>query len=157
MTTQPLLHSTAIFLIILSFSSSAGNIYTWTDKQGETHYGDRVPPDFKGSSSILKRGTSLSHKAQTSTSTKALQEKLATLNKRQNDSAEQKKAAKQQSTEREQLKKDCALARGNLKTIQERARIRVKDEQGEYRYISDEEKNKKEAELKEKIKEFCSK
>ncbi|MBV1869930.1 MAG: DUF4124 domain-containing protein [Gammaproteobacteria bacterium] len=156
MTIRPSLFSTVVFLFILSFGSSAGNIYTWTDRQGETHYGDRVPPEFKGTSTILKSGAPLSKKTQTNTSTKALQEKLAALNKRKSDNAEQKKVGEERSAEKARLKKDCARARGNLKTIQERARIRVKDEQGEYSYISDEEKNKKEAKLKEKIKEFCS-
>ena len=53
--------------------------------------------------------------------------------------------------------KNCSLAKNNLSTMRERARVRVKEKNGEYRMLSHEEKTNKETELKKQIKEFCAK
>ena len=144
------------FLLIFTSYSIAGGIYTWTDKQGEIHYGDRVPQEFKKNASTLKKHSYRAPRTNTKASVDTLQQKLDRLNKRKKEHAEQKESAEKTLVEKNQLKKNCDLARSNLKTIQQRSRVRVKEKNGDYRMLSDEEKTKKENALKKQIKEFCS-
>ena len=48
-----------IILLGLSFNCSAqAKLYKWTDKNGKTHYGDTIPPEYsdQGSTQLDKRG-----------------------------------------------------------------------------------------------------
>ena len=156
MKTRSINIATTTFLFIFTSSSIAGGIYTWTDKQGEVHYGDRVPQEFKKNASTLKRHYSRAPSAKTKASVNTLQQKLDKLNNRKKLHAEQEESAQKTLAEKNQLKKNCDLARSNLSTIQKRSRVRVKEENGDYRMLSDEEKTKKESALKKQIEKFCT-
>jgi hypothetical protein len=153
---QSLFASIAIFLFILASSVTAAGIYTWTDQEGEVHYGDRVPPEYKNAATKLKSHSPRAYGQKTSTPAKILQEKLGRLNETNKQQAERDLEQKQAQTAKDTREKNCRLAKNNLKTMQERARIRVKEKSGEYRMLSHEEKTKKESALKKQIKEFCT-
>ena len=152
MRTKALFFGITLVFVILASSITVASIYTWKDEQGEVHYGDRVPPEYTTKATKLKnRSSAKRHQEETSSSTATLKKKLEDLNKTKSQETEKEKAAKNR------LNENCTLAKSNLKTIQERARVRVKEKNGEYRILSHEEKNQKENKLKEQIKEFCVK
>ena len=153
---QTLIASTSIFLFFLASTSPAAGVYTWTDKQGETHYGDKVPPEHANTATKLKYHSSPTVKTKTSTPTTTLQEKLERLNKTNKQRSEQKLEAKEKKAMTDRREKNCSLAKNNLNTMRERARVRVKEKNGEYRLLSHEEKTDKENELKKQIEEFCA-
>ena len=55
---------------------------------------------------------------------------------------------------REKSPERCAIARQNLKSISENARVRIK-ENGEFRYLNEKEVNAKRQEARQTVKEDC--
>ncbi len=153
---QTLIASTFIFLFGLAINVTTAGVYTWTDTQGEIHYGDRVPPEYKNSATKLKGHSSPTDGRKTSTPSVTLQEKLERLNKANKQRSEQHLKVKKEDAMKDAREKNCSLAKNNLSTMRERARVRVKEKSGEYRILSHEEKTNKETELKKQIKEFCA-
>jgi hypothetical protein len=154
---QSIIASTAMLLFVVASFVTAGGIYTWTDTQGEVHYGDRVPTEYQSRASKLESHTPRAHPQKRPIAAATLQQKLDKLNGIKQQHAAQKLKAEQEQTAKNTRTKNCGLAKNNLKTMQERARIRVKEKNGEYRMLSHEEKTEKESEIKEQIKEFCAK
>lgn len=153
---KPLIASTSIFLFVLVSNVAGAAIYTWTDKQGEIHYGDRVPPAYKDVATKLKGHSSQVGGRKTSTPSVTLQEKLERLNKANKERSEQELKVKEEKAMMDTREKSCTLAKNNLRTMQERARVRLKQKNGEYRMLSHEEKTNKESELKKQIEELCA-
>ena len=153
---QTLIASTFIFLFGLASNVTTAGVYTWTDRQGEVHYGDRVPPEYKNAATKLKGHSSPTDGRKTSTPSVTLQEKLERLNKANKQRSEEELKAKEEKAMIDTREKNCSLAKNNLSTMRERARVRVKEKNGEYRMLSHEEKTDKESELKKQIKEFCA-
>ncbi|MCB1844411.1 MAG: DUF4124 domain-containing protein, partial [Halioglobus sp.] len=62
------------------------------------------------------------------------------------------------SSEQQAIKKNpefCQRARDNLETLDTKARIRVRNEQGEFSYIDEEEKERRREEAREAINIYC--
>ncbi|MBL4607467.1 MAG: DUF4124 domain-containing protein [Pseudomonadales bacterium] len=147
----------AFSLAIFTGSTVEADIYRWTDSHGETHYGDKAPAEYKTTTTKLKGSSTRASTQKTSASAKTLKSRLAQLNESKAQQKEEQLKTKKERTMKAHRTKNCVLAKENLKTMQERARIRVKGKDGEYRMLSHEEKTRKETELKKQIKEFCAK
>lgn len=44
--TIPVLLAIVLSMTVLPAAAGAQTVYKWTDKRGQTHYGDRVPPEY---------------------------------------------------------------------------------------------------------------
>jgi hypothetical protein len=55
-----------------------------------------------------------------------------------------------------EVKKRCQTARQDLATIQSRGQLKERDEKGEVRYVSDEEKQMRIKAAKQQIREYCN-
>ena len=144
----------AFFIVATMLASSslintatAGNVYKWTDDNGTIHYGDKRPKDVQ--SKTLKVN-SKSSAPQT-----PVQEQLKSLEEKES----QESLAKSEKEKELQLKNNneqrCDQAKSNLQTIENNARIRI-EENGELRYMTQEEITKKKDDMRKIVDEACS-
>jgi hypothetical protein len=145
--------ATASMVILLGADTvPADNIYKWTDAEGNVHYGSEKPVDTPAEQLNIKTGL-------TGTNTGA--EALDKLKQEADDEAQrikQEGIAEQPpvpSLPMKEVKRRCAAARQDLATIQSRGQLRERDEQGNTRYVGDEEKQRRIKQAKQQIKEYC--
>ena len=128
----------ALTLALFSLSGlcHAGKVFKWIDDQGVPQYTDQAPTDRQYS--VLE-----THAAPKSAA--AAQEKRAKALEAAGQPEEgsgvnfeaQKKEREQQAKVRAE---NCKNAQANLKTMKENARVRILGDDGEFRFLSEEEK-----------------
>ncbi len=132
----------------------AGKVFKWIDDEGIPQYTDQAPKDReytivetfgapKSAEAALKKRAEAAAAAQASKSA----------------AEESGKDFEAQKLERERQAKvraeNCKNARANLKTIQENARVRILGEDGEYRYLTPEERQAQIDQASEMIANSC--
>jgi hypothetical protein len=133
---------TASLLIGLSSLCMAGQIYTWIDGQGVTHF-DAQPPQGQEATIVV---------------TPALPTGKPTAPPRRSvigdqqaiDNTVKKQVAEQQA----QLKTFCEQARNNLAQLQNNPRLR-EDIDGEMRRLTDQQRQERITEVQRQIKDNC--
>ena len=147
-------------------------IYKWKDKNGITRYSDIPPPSNIKNESIGKK----TFKAPTSTAVApaengsvpaanaggtAAPKDAAALSKedaaakRAQEAEAQKKADEVKQAELKYRQESCAAARTNLRTYTNGGRIMTTDENGERRYLGDEDISKGKADAQQAVEKFC--
>jgi Domain of unknown function (DUF4124) len=123
---------------------SSSKVYTWTDAEGLVHYGERPPKDTKATTIRTRTGHS-EHTPQPTVSPAA------------NPSTGNTENAAQPQQANDSLKNPerCESARQNLTTLTNSSRVRVSGENGELRYLTDEEKQQKMTETQTIIDQAC--
>jgi len=118
----------------------AAVVYKWTDDDGIIQYTDQAPKDREFS--VIKASGKVPPSAQQAI--ERLEQQRATQSteraqakERGQDYAEQQKIRDDNAKIREE---NCNSAQTNLKTLQENARVRIPVEDGEFRYLSEEER-----------------
>ena len=138
---------------ILPFSMShiafATSMYKWVDKDGNTQY-TQSPPPADVEFSTLKPPP----KVNSESSQKALEqrtEKLDELREQRHKTAAEKKTTKE---EENRLKKNCETAKANMASYA-RPRVTITQKDGTVTRATEEERQRRIAEAKERIAEFC--
>lgn len=143
-------------LLTWTSASFCGEVFKWTDENGVVQYSDKAPQDKNIHSTKLSIRNSSSHGNSSSMGYDALKQKLNKLETAQKQSVEEENANQKKNNDMAEKSRNCEGAKKMLSTFQENGRIRVKDKNGEYRMLTEEEKAAEETKIKEKIKEFCS-
>lgn len=141
-------------MMLAATAADAAKFYKWTDAEGVTHYSADPPPESVEASQVKVRTRqsydSEPEPGQSNAST------VATKPARQDDKTAKKESEKKaEAASPERYAEKCKTLRADLQTIQEHARIRVKDEKGETRVLSDEEKSAQQDDIQRQIKAFC--
>ncbi|MEH6582026.1 MAG: DUF4124 domain-containing protein [Halioglobus sp.] len=138
----------AALLGAISLPVLAGNTYyRWHDDRGNPVHSDRPPPqgmDYE----VVSTGSSMVRKV-------AAEEGAVPAD---TESAPGNEFTTSDSKPAEGIKKNpefCQRAHDNLNTLESAARIRLRDEEGEYRYLSQEEKDAEKAKAKDMIAVHC--
>jgi len=134
--TATLTLSFACLLASSSTFAAAEKVYKWTDAKGQTHYSQHPPLDTQ--TEVIKTQTGHSDPVNYDTGAAAKAEKK-----------EETKGAPAKDKER------CEVARKNADTLKTYARIRVKGDDGEYRFITPDEQKQKLNEANKAIEESC--
>ena len=121
----------------LAADSTKAKVYTWTDDKGVIHYGERPPKD--ANAKLVKTRTGHSEPVPQATSPKK----------------EEPAAETQQQMQRVIDPERCELARKNLRTLDGHARIKIPDEQGNLRYLTEQEKADKREEMEQIVQDSC--
>lgn len=140
-----------LLAITLAFPAAAAKVYKWVDDEGVTHYTEQAPAD-KEYEIVSTSGAPPSGAAKAK---KQLEEARAARDEKATkdlDFAEQQKIRDEEARIR---KENCENAKANLKTMQEHARIRILGDDGEFRYLSEEEKQQQEDRAKQIISDNC--
>jgi len=143
---------TSLFIILALFGvaiSSSGlaaeSHYRWIDKSGNPVHSDRPPPkgvDYE----VVSSGTSLVRKVNSSEGVVPAETEPSVGNEFN------------QLETKPELKKNpeyCKRAQDNMHTLNTSARIRIRDDQGDYRFIDEEEKEEQRKEAQAQIARHC--
>lgn len=133
-----LILSIACILVSSQASAIAEKVYKWTDEKGQTHYSQHPP--FNTQTEVLKTQTGHSdpvdYKATSETKDKV-------------------EAKAESNTAPPKDKERCENARQNIEALKTHARIRIKGDNGEYRYLTPDEHQQKVDEANKAMKESC--
>ncbi|MEH6357580.1 MAG: DUF4124 domain-containing protein [Pseudomonadales bacterium] len=142
--------SVPLLLIALASSAHASEVFKWVDEEGVTHYGERAPKD--NDYSLIKTYGEVPGGEEAKQRLEQQRADKKSGDAKSVDYAEQKKASDDQAKVRAE---NCKGAQNNLKTIQENARVRTLGDDGEFRYLSEEERQNQITTAKEMITANC--
>ena len=133
-------------LLALSTGATAGQIYKWVDGQGNVHFGSQ-PPEGQEAASV---NPNISQPKVAPPKPKVAAE---AVDKQQEEVDEKVKqdVAKQEA----ERKKYCEAVRGNLAQLRNNPRVRVEEEGGEIRRLTEEERQSRIAESEKAVAENC--
>jgi hypothetical protein len=126
-------------LVLCTFSSVAGDFYKWEDENGVTHYTSTPPKDAENT----KVRTYNTKGSPVSATTAKTEDKTKTTSIPTAVSEAPKKDPER-----------CKLARKNLETLKQHARVRI-EENGKLRYLSEKEHAQKMDDAQKTIKDNC--
>lgn len=148
-------------ILIATISSPlvvTAGVYKWTDENGNVHYGSQRPADAPAERMKIQADTTPYEDDDT---TRAKKEAAKKSNKEGEDEAEKKpeaaapKAPKPPELSRKEKKRLCQQARKNVQTIESRGRVRVQQEDGSTRHLTDPERNKELAAARKNASKYC--
>ena len=145
---------TTLSVVLLSGTATvmAGQIYKWTDAEGNVHYGSEKPVD----ASVEKMNVN--------TSKTGVDRGADALDKLRQEADDEAQRIKEEgipeqppvpSLPMKEVKRRCETARQDLATIQARGQLRERDEKGNTRYLSEKEKQRRIKQAKDQIREYC--
>lgn len=132
-------------LLALPVTAHTATYYRWVDDQNVTHYTTH-PPEDRASEKVNIYG---SKKSTATPATQITEPTPANADQQAANSPDQA------NTKPKKDPKVCARARENLKTLQENAQIRQRNEYGEDYILSEEQKAQEIEKAKEAIKKNC--
>jgi hypothetical protein len=127
----------------LSLTASAGTYYRWVDDQGITHYTAAPPQGIKS-----EKVTSYNHGSSAS-APNAEQKNATDAVAGENPEAQSAPPANLKDPER------CAAAKKRADTLQNNNRIRMQSDDGEYRFLSQEEIQEELVKSQQAIEQSC--
>lgn len=127
---------------LLSTSTQADVVYRWVDKDNIVHYSERPPKGIKSTRIKTSSGSS----------SEVNKNSMATS---QSEQEAKRKLAEAKLPDPKKNKEVCERATFNYNLLNERARIKQKDENGEIRYLSDEEKEEQKKAAKVAMDTYC--
>lgn len=133
-------------LACMAGAALAGNTYKWTDDNGQIQY-TQLPPNDRPYTVIKSTTSPISEEAAENS-----------LTSKQSDKANPKAAAGEYSSaEKEKLAKNCDIAKQNREMLRTAAKIRVTDDKGEPRHLTEEERKARLADTEKQIQFYCDK
>lgn len=138
----------AVLLVTAPAISSAASVYKWTDENGVTHFGDRQPTGQLSESVSIRTGKRSENNRQSP------QEQVRALENEEAEQAERQQESAAEEARRKQREANCETARSNLSILQRNSRIRV-EEDGEQRYLSEQEIEEQRQKFEEIANENC--
>lgn len=139
------------FALPLTTLPAHSDVYKWTDSSGGVHYSDQMPQGIE--STLIKTSKSAERAGQPENS---LDQQIDALQKK--EAIEKLKTQQEQeiaATEK-QTEDYCQSLRANIATLANNARIRVKGEDGELRYLTAEEIVEKQKASEQSYAERCN-
>lgn len=119
--------------------AAAEKVYKWTDAKGQTHYDQRPP--INTPTEVIKTQTGHSDPVSYTSQTEA------------NSKDEKKTDVKKEAPPKD--KEQCEGARKNAETLKTYTRIRIKGDDGEYRFLTPDEQKQKLDEANKAIEDNC--
>lgn len=145
---------TTLSIALASGGVLAGEIYKWTDKDGNVHYGDRptttAPVERVAVSSRATNNAAVTQRRQ------AHNELQASRAEERTKRAEAEKAAADAKAEEENRAAQCEMYRARMESFLQAPRLYREDESGERVYLDDEQILAARAKVQDKIQETCN-
>lgn len=133
----------------LSAPALAAQVYKWVDEKGVTHFTAEPPPGQQSEQLNIKVAP-----------TKASAPNVETLKATQSKADEQKvlddKVKADVAKENKERAEYCQANRENLAQLRNNPRVRVSDDKGEVRVLSEEERQERIANAEKNIGEYCN-
>lgn len=146
-------------LLIATISSPlavTAGVYKWTDENGNVHYGSQRPTEAPSEKLKIQGDTTPyadddAIRAETEETKKSDKEGEG----EKKPEAAAPKAAEQPKLSKKEKKGLCQQARKNVQTIESRGRVRVKQEDGSSRHLTDPERTKELAAARKNVSKYC--
>ena len=139
-------------LLLLCSASASAEIYKWTDKDGNVHFGDN--PNNKEKATELSIDTESKSGVTHSSGRDKDRDRL--LKKRAEKRAEKAEKKKEYEAKKKKMRRKCLLAKDRLdQHLRANAIYRV-DKKGDRKYYSAKQRAKSEARLRKSISRYCS-
>ncbi|HVL02620.1 MAG TPA: DUF4124 domain-containing protein [Dongiaceae bacterium] len=136
----------------LTDAQAAGKYYKWVDSAGVVHYGENPPDPSKAQRVNVHTGVPTSNQPASEEDLQKKQDKLMGDAEKEKGKQEAKTAGEENA---KVVEENCKIYQQNLSALKNSARIREKDEKGEYRYLTDEEKGERTKAAETYIKDNC--
>jgi ribosomal 50S subunit-recycling heat shock protein len=139
--------------LIAASASMAGEIYKWTDEQGNVHYEDRLPTDGEDVEriDILSRNTD---NAAVQARVEAAQEARAAKAKAAETEAEAATAEDPDADPGKRAEK-CQMYRDRLESFLRSQRLYTQDANGERKYLDENETMAARQKAQEQVEKYC--
>ena len=137
--------------LLLSPAAYAGKYYKWVDSEGVTHYGES-PPDTETAAVVnVKTGASSDQKQ----AIEALEAKRKAAEETSNPPQADEESAIEKEN-RKIMENNCKIQRQNLSQLKANRRVKVTDDNGQIRYLNDDEIQNRQSEIEKYIAENCT-
>ena len=148
---MPMPHYFFILTMMLAFSSSlpAEILYKWKNQEGVTHFGAHPPTEATNVETVEVEHTATDSETK---SWQTIRQEQQTSDKTAADAASFDQALDSARKQKDTLCKQAKQARIDLES---RHRVRLKQEDGSYRVLSQEEKEAQIKQAEEAIAEYC--
>lgn len=143
-----------VSLLIFGLNAHAA-LNKWVDAEGKVHYSDTLPPEAESPETVRNMSGKGQSEAPVSYSTKSIAEREADLKKSKQESEEKAQKNAQTEAKAAARKKNCGIARDNVRTLEESSRIVTYDEKGEKVYMEDAERAQKLEDARKSVSESC--
>jgi hypothetical protein len=144
----------ALMLVLLAAGSTAmGQIYKWTDEEGNVHFGDKPAGEDSEKVAIQSRRTNAERvqadvQARADAAAKAAEEEAT--------AAPAGPTAEELQARLDERAKKCETYRERLRNFVQSRRIYREDENGERVYMSEEEMQAAREQVENQVQEYCS-
>ena len=157
LTLKPLILITLGVLIGLSSFASA-NMYKWTDDDGVVHYSQTPPMDREAElireSSTFREPRSTPTQGEEATAAPETESEPADGATSAPEEEAGPSEAERRAAERER-QEQCRIARQRITEIENNARVRTQDASGEYRFLTEEERQQRLKEAQDYVRKHC--
>lgn len=144
-------------LPLLFITESNAEIYKWVDADGTVHYGQQRPNNATAEKlDIQQEPTTTFHSgAKDTVKSEDTAQDEDTEQKPAEEAAKQEEKKPETAAEKKQRLEACARARKSLATMESIGRIRSKDAEGNYTYLSQQQKEAQMKQARDLIKKYC--
>ena len=140
--------------LLIAGGASAGEIYKWTDENGNVHYGDR--PTTAADTERMNLVSRATDPSQVQANVDAIQDLEARLDESRTARAEAKAEDDENRRVSQQRDQQCQENRARLQTYDESRRLYRQAENGDREYLDDAEREEAKQHVRDLIQEFCS-
>jgi len=135
--------------MLISFDSMA-KMYKWVDEEGNTHY-SQSPPLGQSSEQIAPPPSVDTESAQ-----KALEKRREAFSEADEAKAKADEEQRKKDDELALKEKNCRLSKSRLDALQNTRRIRSVDDEGNVSRATEEERQSRVEDTKQKVKKWCN-
>lgn len=143
--------STLVFTLWCTSPAAASEVYKWVDDHGRVHYTDRVPGDAQAADTLELR-----EPAATGDGQRARQDKQRRLLEAfEAERMEREEAEARARAEAQERAGRCERARRELAAVEQASLVYTRGQDGERRYMSDEERARATSQTRAWIAKWC--
>jgi hypothetical protein len=139
--------------IVAAAPAATGEIYKWTDAEGNVHYGDR--PTGAGNEERLAISSSRTDPARVQATVQARQEARTRREESRANAAAGQPSEEELRAEAEERARKCETYRERLQKFVTSRRLYRHDENGERVYLDEAETEAARARVQEQVQEYC--
>lgn len=153
---------TLVLAVLLVPVAATAQIYQWKDASGKVHYSDQPPPaSAKQERTFVPRGLApapaATQAADAPPAEASWQEQEAAFKQRQVEQEEARARQEKEDAAASERKRNCELAKGNLRNLQVGGRqVRFDAKTGDRAYLSDAELSQTLKDAQRAVEEWCN-
>ena len=142
-----------LFLILVFQQAAFAGVYKWVDEEGQVHYGER--PGNTEAEQIKIRHDETTKPRAIKGDEESAEGEGKDGEKTKEQVAETPAEPEEEKISKKEKRRLCNEAKTDVAAISSRGRVREKNAKGEYRYLTDEAKQKRLAAARKKQSEYC--